>query len=241
MLLKWDHIIHYIKNLEDFEFPDELLLLQPGGRHEALGTYNQLSYFDLSYVEFIDVFDESLVKQAAVDSKERLSFAATLERTHYKEGFKRLCFRTDDINALKDHFVSCGREVIGPNKMTRTKPDGQVISWQLLYIDDNSVRELPFFIQWDESDEDREQALMSLFQPLTVKEIALVSKDKERTITEWQDLFGATYDGHALTLPGSPAFTITAGDFDGIRSITIASADADVNEVTVHGATYLFT
>ncbi|TDM12826.1 VOC family protein [Macrococcus lamae] len=223
MMLKWDHLIHYIKNLESFEFPDQFLSVVAGGRHDKLGTYNKLSYFDLSYIEFIDVFDQSLVEKSAGDSNERLSFAATLKHTGYSEGFKRLCFRTDDIETLKDHFISCGRQVIGPNRMSRTKPDGEVISWQLLYIDDNSDRELPFFIQWNESDEDRKEALAPLFQQLTVKEIVLVTKDPAKLIAEWQDLLGAIFENGVLYIPESPAFTVTHGDSDGILSVTIQS------------------
>ncbi len=238
MMLKWDHIIHYVKNLESFDFPEQLLTIHDGGRHDALGTYNRLSYFDLSYIEFIDIFDRERVIQAAADDNERLSFAATLERTHDTEGFKRLCFRTDDIEALKDHFVSCGRKVIGPNKMARTKLNGEVISWQLLYIDDNSDRELPFFIQWEQSDEERQRALAPLFQPLTVKEIALEVTDLNERVTEWQELLGAEFKEGALHIPASPVFTVTEGTSDRILSITIQSGED--RTLTVHDACYQF-
>lgn len=42
MELKFDHIIHYINQLNQFEFPGKLLKLHNGGKHHQFGTYNQL-------------------------------------------------------------------------------------------------------------------------------------------------------------------------------------------------------
>ncbi|TDM14140.1 VOC family protein [Macrococcus bovicus] len=238
MKLQWDHIIHYIDGLDSFEFPDELLDLHKGGRHEQLGTYNYLSYTDLSYIEFIDVFDRDLLEKAATD-EQRLSFAATLERTGYEEGWQRLCFRTDDIEALNDHFISCGLATIGPSKMSRTQPDGQVISWQLLYIDDDRTdRELPFFIQWGESDEVRREQLAPWFQPLRVVNMTLMTQNKDQFIQNWTDWFNAKYDDNQLLIPDGPTFTLMEGDRESIEAITIAGIDHP--SIEVHGATYHF-
>lgn len=135
-----------------------------GGKHEQLGTYNKLSYTDLSYIEFIDAYDRTLVHKAAQSAEERLSFAASLKRTEYVEGFKRLCFRTDDINALKKHFNQLGVNTLGPSHMQRVTPEGQIIEWQLLYIDEDRNYELPFFIQWGATESERMQTLSPYFQ-----------------------------------------------------------------------------
>lgn len=120
MELKFDHIIHHVQNLNDANI--DFLKVINGGKHEQLGTYNKLSYTDLSYIEFIDAYDRTLVHKAAQSAEERLSFAASLEHTDYVEGFKRLCFRTDDIDALKQHFNQLGVKTIGPSRMQRVTP-----------------------------------------------------------------------------------------------------------------------
>lgn len=236
--IQWDHIIHYIKGLEGFEFPHHLIQLNEGGKHTALGTYNYLSYFGLSYIEWIDVFNQELVENAAAGD-ERLSFAATLSRTNYEEGLKRLCFRTDDIHTLKSHLENCGLTVIGPTKMSRTKPDGQVIEWQLLYIDEKRLdRELPFFIQWGKSDELRCRELKSLFQPLQITEIHIQTTNKKMFIEEWSAWLGAEYKEDYLQLEDSPKFYITEGPKEMITGVTI-KGQLD-QQLYVHGAIYQF-
>ncbi|WP_267894637.1 VOC family protein [Staphylococcus agnetis] len=54
--IELDHIIHYVKGLNHFEFPGEFLKIHKGGQHEKLGTFNRLVQIDLSYIELIDVF-----------------------------------------------------------------------------------------------------------------------------------------------------------------------------------------
>lgn len=140
--LKFDHIIHYVHQLNEADI--NFMKVINGGKHETLGTYNKLSYTDLSYIEFIDAFDRELVYLAVNSESERLSFAATLELTGYKEGFKRLCFRTDNIVQLKEHLNNLGVSTIGPTNMKRVTPEGKCIEWQLLYIDETKRFELPF-------------------------------------------------------------------------------------------------
>ncbi|GGB08151.1 VOC family protein [Macrococcus hajekii] len=239
MKLQWDHIIHYIHDLSSFQFPEDLLQLHEGGRHEALGTYNDLSYTDLSYIEFIDVFDQNILKQAAASEEQRLSFAATLERTDYTEGWKRLCFRTDNIEALNDHFISCGLSTIGPSKMSRTKSDGTVVSWQLLYIDDDRQdRELPFFIQWGDDDVKRTEQLESMFQSVNITDIALMTQNKDQFIQNWIDWFNADYKDGQLLIPDGPTFTLFEGDQESIESITLSGIEHPSMEI--RGATYHF-
>ncbi|WP_165980701.1 VOC family protein [Macrococcus carouselicus] len=239
MKLQWDHIIHYIDGLSSFQFPDALLQLVEGGCHEQLGTFNRLSYTDLSYIEYIDVFDKEVLRKAAAIDEQRLSFAATLERTDYEEGWKRLCFRTDDIESLNDHFISCGLSTIGPSKMSRTKPDGEVISWQLLYINDDRMdRELPFFIQWGEDDAFRAEQLQPHFQSARVADIAIMTQNKSQFIQNWMDWFNAQSKGNQLLIPDGPTFTLLEGDRERIESITLSGIQHPSLEV--HGAIYHF-
>lgn len=231
MELKFDHIIHHVQNLNDAKI--DFLKVINGGKHEQLGTYNKLSYTDLSYIEFIDAYDRALVHKAAQSAEERLSFAASLERTDYVEGFKRLCFRTDDIDALKQHFNQLGVKTVGPSRMQRMTPEGQVIEWQLLYIDEERNYELPFFIQWGASDDERMQSLSPYFQGnLRIEGIDIETTDfneMAEVYVEWlgyevtSGVINSYFKLEKLEKLGCPAIYLIPGNTDTIRRLKIKS------------------
>ena len=66
MSLQFDHFVHLTPDPTEAakDFQKIGLHAVQGGKHEKLGTYNTLSYFDLSYVDLIGIFDEALVKEA---------------------------------------------------------------------------------------------------------------------------------------------------------------------------------
>ncbi|WP_414049055.1 VOC family protein [Macrococcus animalis] len=248
MNIKFDHIIHYIKGIEDFYFPGNKLNINPGGKHLSLGTLNSLSRIDLSYIEFIDVFDKSLIEKAMESEKERLSFASSIGRTHYEEGFKRLCFRTDDIDALHHHYESMGLNTIGPLKMERVTPTGELIQWQLLYIDDERDFELPFFIQWGDTDDVRYEQLKVDMQPqLEIDTIFIEAYDFDAIAEVFIDWLGYEVMGGVINTyfllkrEGFPHIKIIPGNMNAIKRIEIKTQDASIiGEHLVHGAVYAF-
>lgn len=228
MELKFDHIIHHVHNLNDANI--DFLKAINGGKHEQLGTYNKLSYTDLSYIEFIDAYDRTLVHKAAQSAEERLSFAASLERTEYVEGFKRLCFRTGDINALKEHFNRLGVKTLGPSHMQRVTPEGQIIEWQLLYIDEDRNYELPFFIQWGATESERMQTLSPYFQGnLEIEGIDIETtdfNDMAEVYVEWlcyEVTSGVINSYFKLEKLGCPAIYLIPGNTDSIKRLKIKS------------------
>lgn len=191
MKLKFDHIIHYIKGIESIDFPHQLIHAIQGGKHKKLGTYNQLSYIDLKYIEWIDVFDETLARSYAQTAEGRLSFVNIFKKNKVQEGFKRICLRTHDINAVKAHLEQFDLDIVGPIEMSRTKPDGTVIQWQLLYINDHHDLDLPFIIQWAESDKERKASLEGYFHDdLSIDEVTIQVKHLQETSQNWQAWYG---------------------------------------------------
>ena len=160
-MFQFDHLVHFVnsplKAIEDFNHIG--LHAVEGGRHEGLGTYNALSYFNnLSYIELIGVYDEEL---AVSSSDLKYSLRETLKNDQYVEGLSRVAFRTNDLETTSKIFRQRGLEVYGPHPMSRKRPDGSVISWKLLYAGKQGENlNLPFFIEWDEKDEDRKQDLI---------------------------------------------------------------------------------
>lgn len=226
--LKFDHIIHYVHQLNEADI--NFMKVINGGKHETLGTYNKLSYTDLSYIEFIDAFDRELVYLAVNSESERLSFAATLELTGYKEGFKRLCFRTDNIVQLKEHLNNLGVSTIGPTNMKRVTPEGKCIEWQLLYIDETKRFELPFFIQWQEEDDVRERNLSQYFQGnLSMEAIEIETTDFDEiaeVFVNWigYEVIGGVINSYfKLVKEGSLDIYLIPGNQDSIKSLIIKS------------------
>lgn len=191
MNLKFDHIIHYVDGIESIEFPHQYIQAIQGGKHTQLGTYNQLSYIDLHYIEWIDVFDAALARSYAQTEEGRLSFANTFKDGHVQEGFKRICLRTQNIDSVKTHLEQFDLDIIGPIEMSRTKPDGTTIQWQLLYLDDKQELNLPFIIQWGESDEEREASLEDNFHyNLSIDEVTIQVGNLQESSQNWQSWYG---------------------------------------------------
>ncbi|UXU72549.1 VOC family protein [Mammaliicoccus sciuri] len=191
MNLKFDHIIHYVDGIESIEFPHQYIQAIQGGKHTQLGTYNQLSYIDLHYIEWIDVFDAALARSYAQTEEGRLSFANTFKDEHVQEGFKRICLRTQNIDSVKTHLEQFDLDIVGPIEMSRTKPDGTTIQWQLLYLDDKQELNLPFIIQWGESDEEREASLEDNFHyNLSIDEVTIQVGNLQESSQNWQSWYG---------------------------------------------------
>lgn len=248
MDIQFDHIIHYVNGIDDLHFPGNKLNIIPGGKHLSLGTKNSLSRLDLSYIEFIDVFDKRLIAAAMKDDKEYLSFASTLGRTNYTEGFKRICFRTNDIDGLNNHFKSLGLKTLGPLKMERVTPQGKLIQWELLYIDDERNFELPFFIQWQEHDEERQKLLKDEMQlHLHIDTIVIETYDFDsiaEIFVSWlnYEVVGGVINTYfLLKKKGLPHIKLVPGNENKISRLEIKTQDDSLKgEHLVHDAVYAF-
>ena len=142
MILKFDHIIHYIDQLDRFSFPGDVIKLHSGGYHHKYGTFNKLGYINENYIELLDVENNEKLKRWQNDRRwSRFCYSNVQEK--YEQGFKNICLRTNDIEAVKNKLQSEQVEVVGPIQMERdTHKDGKV-KWQLLYImnqDDDEIK-----------------------------------------------------------------------------------------------------
>lgn len=158
-MFQFDHLVHFVNSpVEAIEqFHHIGLHAVEGGKHESLGTYNSLSYFDLSYIELIGVYN----KEAVVSSSDmKYSLRETLKNDQFVEGLSRIALRSNDLESVAERFRQLGLDVYGPHPMSRKRPDGSVVSWKLLYAGKQGEKlDLPFFIEWDQKDEERKQDL----------------------------------------------------------------------------------
>ncbi|MFS0750039.1 VOC family protein [Oceanobacillus sp. 1P07AA] len=214
MSFLFDHFVHVVNDPQKaIERCKELgIHAVQGGRHEDLGTYNALSYFGLSYIEFIDVFSEQLASEAAKVNHGLIK--SVLDEK--EEGAVRVALRSNDLQADAERFASLGLEVSGPTDFSRTRPDGSIIKWKLLFVGREGISpELPFFIEWDESDERRKQDLEKsnaiadhLIGDLTLESIGFAVENGAETAASWSKLLGvelgATFIDSELHATGYP-------------------------------------
>ncbi|OEH56235.1 hypothetical protein AQ616_01575 [Oceanobacillus sp. E9] len=219
MSFLFDHFVHVVNDPQiAMERCKELgIHAVQGGRHENLGTYNALSYFGLSYIEFIDVFSEQLANEAAKVNHGLIK--SVLDEK--EEGAVRVALRSKDLQADTKRFASLGFEVNGPTDFSRTRPDGSIIKWKLLFVGRDGISpELPFFIEWDESDEWRKQDLekSNAIADHPIGDIALESigfavENGAETAASWSELLGVKVGnsfidreldatGYPLLIPG---------------------------------------
>ena len=206
----FDHVVHFVEKPEKAieQFREIGFHAIEGGVHENRGTYNGLCYFGLSYIELLGAYDLPLLKET---QHPPYSLVSSIVNGSFEEGLVRVALRTSDIHGTAAHFKSQGLIVSGPVRMHRKRPDGSLVKWQLLYVGhEDEGPELPFFIQWEEDDEQRREDLLQFgFQSdhsaggsLHLQHVAIAVKDLDKTIANWSkwlNIFvGETYTDETL-------------------------------------------
>lgn len=159
--LHWDHTIQFTNNLDDAIalFGTYGLIAAKGGKHKQWGTSNALLYFDLSYIEFLNIFDWDLAKQAEPGNR------VTYDAVRYLPQEQRLNFvaiRSTNIQENYDEFKEKGLPVGPLMDGKRLDTQGKLIEWKMFTIDkDTDGVAYPFFIQWQGADAERIVSLKS--------------------------------------------------------------------------------
>lgn len=157
MSLKFDHIIHYVfdplkvsKELNKFGIANKY-----GGEHSRGGTFNTLSYFGLKYIEYLGIKDEQAFEEQ-IPQLTKYSPMNSIAKRKNKEGLVAIALRSSNLNTLADKLRNKGVSVEGPYPLSRKTPQGETLSWELLYAGEDHLEiPLPFFIDWGLTDEER--------------------------------------------------------------------------------------
>lgn len=151
-----DHIVHFTKN-EPAKAVDGWKSIgfhaAVGGQHIQWGTHNALFYMKDCYIEWLSLADRSVA--------ERAEHPLTKLLLHDGEGFGTICLRTDDIASLDKRLREEGFETTGVLDAERKTGTGETIRWKMLFIEQEVSDALPtpFFIEWQQSDSERYEAL----------------------------------------------------------------------------------
>ena len=142
-MLAIDHLIVVVHDLETTASQydqDKGLASVAGGLHPGHGTVNRIVPLGGSYIELMAVVDRD---QAAASPLGSWVLRRLVEQG---EGPAALCLRTDDLDA------AARRTMRTPLRMSRQRPDGVELNWELVALDAAITEGRPFFIRWHVDD-----------------------------------------------------------------------------------------
>lgn len=131
--LQWDHAVQFVNQPEAAIeiFAGQQLWAVAGGHHPGWGTRNALSYFGLTYIEFLAIADPDELR-AATDKFLLSRDAARLLPEN--EALFRVALRSDDIDATYDQLRRTGVTVSPIVDGQRNDPQGNIIRWATLRL-----------------------------------------------------------------------------------------------------------
>lgn len=149
MLTRIDHVLIAAQNLEQMSrtFRETLgLNVVRGGEHANYGTYNELCYFDLSYLELIAVRDRAVAESAPLRG-------ALLRFLEQREGLFAYVVASDDIEAVVARAQAAGVPIEAPARGERRRPDGSLVAWRSAGMGlAFEQRVIPFIVQHEGDD-----------------------------------------------------------------------------------------
>lgn len=249
--IKWDHTVHYVNDLNQAiqTFHEAGLAAAFGGQHKDWGTYNALSYFDLSYLEFLAVENEKLAKQ--VDAHHVVVHDA-VKHLPQEEILSRVALRTDDIETVAVQLKEHGAHLSEIFDGKRYDAKGNLIEWRMLSIlGDFEGLPFPFIIQWGGTEEERREQLTKagVIQKhsageLAIKKAVFEVSNPEEVALRWQKLFDFPQmqaDGQKILQVGNQSFVFTAGSANRLQQIVFEGSSAlKGKQLTIGQGTYHF-
>jgi hypothetical protein len=227
--VKWDHLVHYVNDLaKPVEiFGDHGLVAFKGGSHKDWGTYNALSYFGLTYLEFLGIENLELAK--ATEHNLVVKDAVKLLPEH--EVLSRVVIRTDDIEEIAASLRSAGLSLSPIIDGKRLDNEGRLIEWRMMTIGcDFKGLVYPFIIQWSGTDVERLERLTTsrVIQPHPVGDVEIVRavfhvSDPEATANHWGTIFGLPFieseDASFSLKIGDKSFVFEQGDENQFKQV----------------------
>lgn len=240
--LLWDHVVHYVNDLDDAvaAFSDRQLVAFPGGSHPGWGTHNALSYFGLTYIEFLGIRDADELAAARdrfLLSRDAQTFLPQQQILH------RIALRSDDIDAsyaaLKQFDLALSPIIAGKRHDTQ----GNLIEWRIFTIaGDYQGVVYPFIIQWGNADAERLQLLRQrgLDQPhpagrVTIQSALFNVKQPQQVAAHWRQLFNLSLSEQnpSHLLIGDQRFIFQFGEANRLVSIQLQTDNPELKQQSI--------
>ncbi|MCD5323410.1 MULTISPECIES: VOC family protein [Pontibacillus] len=180
---------------------------QKGGEHKEWGTYNHLAFFENgAYIEWIGITDYEKASQ----SDNPLIQQALETHDQEIEGPFTFALRTSQMDELIEHWEAENLNYEGPFKGSRTTPDGQELSWRMLFPKAESAFPLPFIIEWGEKQNGPTdpQDLNSI--PFETIHVGV--QDLEAALHQWTLFYQLGEPEHSQDLAGNPSYEWKLGN-----------------------------
>jgi len=154
-MIKLDHVV-YFTDKKPAEVVKEQVSLDwhtvVGGSHEKWGTHNALMHVKNGYIEWLSVEHPGIAETA------NHQLVDLLQRDISEgEAWGTICFSVEGLDAFNERLKSLGYKTSGVLQSERKTTDGNIRRWKMLFVNQelSSKLPLPFFIEWEEQEEER--------------------------------------------------------------------------------------
>lgn len=209
-MVKLDHVVYFTEKSPDKVVKEQISLgwhTVVGGSHEKWGTHNALMHVNNGYIEWLSVEHPRIAETANHQLVDLL-----LRDISEGDDWGTICFTVEGIDVFNERLKSLEYKTSGVLQAERKTKDGNIRKWKMLFIDQelSSSLPLPFFIEWDEKEEERSIGLRAdgtISQDNEKLEITEchfgVSLPKEE-VTKWATLLSAEVgDENTIKLPNT--------------------------------------
>jgi hypothetical protein len=117
-----------------------------GGVHPGRGTRNALLTFGSR--RYLEIIAPDPAQAGSRISVPRAAAQVAKLRTLKDPRLVGWAAHTDDIAAVARKVTDAGLKFAGPYEGSRARPDGKMLQWKILSLEDDSDGILPFFIEW---------------------------------------------------------------------------------------------
>ncbi|WP_342526425.1 VOC family protein [Chryseomicrobium sp. FSL W7-1435] len=239
-----DHIVHFVSEspkevVEKTNYAGISSVL--GGEHVQWGTANTLAFLASSYIEWLSLVNLSVAKDADHPLTKLLLFDLK-----NGPGFGTICLRPDSIERVYNRFQTQGIQTTEILDASRKTPNGDVLRWKMLFVKENPSEDLPlpFFIEWEQSQQEKyadleqQKQLPPRVEELRVQELVIATKTPFQTAEKWANLLEVAQQGTQIILSNTRiTFVESEQDLCRLQRVDIVGTGKE-NTVEIEGGIY---
>src|SRR5213080_3542950 len=185
----------------------------PGGRHPGVGTANVIVPLGRQYLELIAIVDQGEAASSRLGGR----VARALQENRR---FVAWALRTEDLDAVRAGLQGAGWELPAIVEGSRTRPDGQVLSWRTQDVGTGAEPSaIPFVIEWRIPDglHPGEAASSHRGGPAALRRVVVGARDPR-----------PLRDQIRLLLGDSPLYEVREAGVDGVQQVVLETGGREL-------------